>query len=139
GIHNKLGKITYTQGMFLGLAGPDYCECKFSYLAASTNGTNWFQYSKTLPQPARNVATDGIRLVTVSGSFIDVSHANGFVYYSEPLVGIDITQTSPRQLVLSGLVGRSYRIESIDALTNAAPASWRTNIVLQLPSEPFLW
>lgn len=139
GISNKLGKITYTHGMFLALAGPDSYDYTFTNLAASTNGTNWYQYSKELPKRASTVATDGTRLLTVRSQFIDVSHSDGFVYYTDPLVSLDVTNTPPVQVVLSGLVGRSYRIESTDSLTNSVVNNWRTNITLLLPSDPLLW
>jgi hypothetical protein len=131
GLPNEIGRANYDRGCFFAMAGP--------YLAASTNGTNWFQYSKPLPNFIRAIATDGTRLVGVGGHYTGTPWYDGFVYYTDPLVSLDITNTSPPQLVLSGLVGRNYRIEWTDSLVSGPVQNWQTAATLQLPSDPLLW
>jgi hypothetical protein len=139
GITNLLGNVCYSHGVYQALAGTDSCECYYSYFAASTNGTNWFQYSKPLPKSATGLATDGNRLVTVGSQFIDTSHSDGFVYYLDPTVTLDISNGPPVQVSISGLIGRSHRIESAAAITNSTTNYWQTNLTLVLPSDPYVW
>ena len=56
GLTTLLGKATYSHGSYLARAG--------AALAASADGTNWFQYPQPLPGTS-TVASDGQRLVTV--------------------------------------------------------------------------
>jgi hypothetical protein len=138
GIPSRIGKVLYVHGTFLALTGLEPCDCSYTNLAASMNGTNWFQYAKPLPRAVRSLASDGNRLVTVSGRYVDVSHSDGFVHYLDPIPSVQISNGSPAQLSLSGWVGRSYRIESIDSLTNQ-PLAWRSNATFVLPSDNFMW
>jgi len=132
GITGFLGKVTFANGLFMSRAGV--------YLATSTDGTNWIQYPQALP--GYQIATDGTRLVTVGGTYLggpNPNSYNGYTYYSDTLVSVGITNTPPAQIVLSGLVGRSYRIEYVDALLSAGSNSWQTLTTLQPPSTPYLF
>ncbi|MFO1511757.1 MAG: hypothetical protein U1F83_02410 [Verrucomicrobiota bacterium] len=136
GITGLLGKVTFANGLFIARAGV--------YLATSTDGTNWVQYPQILPGTALRgyqIATDGSRLVTVGGTYASggPNYYNGYTYYSDALVTVGITNTSPAQIVLSGLVGRSYRIEYVDALLSADSNNWQTLTALQLPITPYLF
>ena len=143
GLTNQLGFVTYGNGVFLsqcGIARPG------SYLATSADGTNWFQYPQLLPNACAifdtsdfdvSVATDGKRLLTCGSVLTPGFTYNGFVYVSDPLVGMRITNSPSRKVALSGLVGRNYQIQSTDAL--GAGSNWRTNATLQLTNTPYLW
>ena len=120
GLTNMLGVVTYGNGIYMAQCGIAQAG---SYLATSTDGNNWFQYSKLLPNYCPipdtanfdvSLATDGTRLVTGSatGSF----YYNGFVYTSDPLVGIRMTNKPVSKVALSGLVGRNYQIQSTERL-----------------------
>jgi hypothetical protein len=123
-----LGKILFGHGLFMGCAG--------NYLATSTDGTNWIQYAKWLP--STNLATDGSRLVTVDRGGSWPPYYDGFVFTSDILVGVRMTNVPSRNIALSGLVGRNYQIQSADALV-AGFNNWRTNVTLQLPSPTYVW
>jgi hypothetical protein len=141
GLTNMLGVVTYGNGIFMAQCG---ISRSGSYLATSIDGTNWFQYAKQLPNycPINDtsdfdvsLATDGTRLVTGSatGSF----YYNAFIYTSDPLVGVRMTNNPSPKIAVSGLVGRNYQIQSTDAL--GAGNSWRTNATFQLTNTPFVW
>jgi hypothetical protein len=129
GLTNRLEKVTLVNGLFMARAG--------KYLATSVDMINWTQYAQVLP--GDSLACDGSRLVTVGGTYVGAANYDGYTYYSGVLVGIRMINTPSPKLVLSGLVGRSYRIEYTDALSGAAANNWRTNITLQLPADPFIW
>lgn len=143
GLTNMLGTVTYSHGLFLAQCG---ISISGSFLATSIDGTNWIQYARPLPNywtsaydlpdPDVSLATDGTRFVAVgaTGSF----PANSFIYTSDVLVGVRMTNAPSRQVALSGLVGRNYQIQSADTLT-AGANSWRTNAALRLTNTPFVW
>ena len=134
GVPDLLGKISEASGILYARAG--------NYLATSTNGINWVKHGAS-PLPgtsAGTVASDGKRLVAVAGVF-EQGPFNWSEWYaaytSDPFVALSITPTSPPQLSLSGLVGRSYRIDYTDGLVNGTN-NWQALTNLQLPSSPFL-
>ena len=134
GVASKLGKVTFANGLFMARAG--------SNLATSTNGTNWVQYPQILPGNSYSdqfFATDGARLVTVGGVSTGPPfyYQNGFVYLSDPLVGVRLTTSDPPKIAVSGLVGRTNRIEYTDALATGTN-NWQTLTTLELPSSPYL-
>jgi len=61
----------------------------------------------------------------------------GYALLSDPLVSIRMTNNPPSKVVLSGLVGRNYQIQSADAL--GAGSNWRTNATMQLTNTPLVW
>jgi hypothetical protein len=144
GLTNTLGTVTYSHGLYLAQSG---ISSSGSYLASSSDGTNWFQYSKLLPNSCAiydtsdfdvSVATDGTRLITGSSSMgSSFTGFNSFVYASAPLAGIRQTNGNPMKVAISGLVGGIYQIQSTDAL--GAGSNWRTNLTLQLTNTPFVW
>jgi len=128
GLTNQLEKIIYANGIYLSRAG--------AFVTTSSDGTNWFQYPKNIP--GSELAMDGNRLVTIGSAIVDFNfHWNSFVYLSDVLVATRQTNGQPSKVVLSGLVGRNYQIQSADVLIGAN--NWRTNITLQLTNTPFVW
>src|SRR5882757_9623326 len=85
-----------------------------------------FQYAKPLPNYCSiydtpdfdvGLATDGTRLVTVGSISTNAFYIyNGFIYTSDPLVGVRMTNNPTPKVAISGLVGRNYQIQSTDAL-----------------------
>jgi hypothetical protein len=135
GLTNKLGRLTYAGGLFLARSG--------NYLATSSDGTNWFQYPNPLPGNVTGdatMATDGSRLLTIGkiGIFPISMLWNSFVYFSDVLVSVRSTNQPPSKVVLSGLVGRNYQIQSANVLSIGSN-NWRTNATLQLTNTPFVW
>jgi hypothetical protein len=144
GLTNMLGVVTYGNGLFMAQCGISYSG---SYLATSTDGTNWIQYARPLPNswtssfdfpdPDVSLATDGTRLVTVGAVNTNAVSYNGFVFTSDVLVGVRMTNNPTPKVALSGLVGRNYQIQSVDALTTGS-SNWRTNATLQLTNTPYV-
>ncbi|EEF60891.1 hypothetical protein [Pedosphaera parvula] len=135
GLTNMLGKVVYANGLYMAQAG--------NYFATSTDGTNWIQHAKQMPGNAStdvSVATDGNRLVTIGTTRIPGTDnlANGFIYTSDPLVELHMTNDPATKLVLSGLEGRTYQIQSVDNVP-AVSNAWRTNLALQLTTTPYTW
>jgi len=131
GITNVLGKVGAANRVFMARAG--------SYLATSTDGTNWVQHAPMLPGTS-GVASDGSRLVTVGCTLVLPGfNYNSYACLSDVLVGIRMTNAIAPQIVLSGLIGRSCQIESLDALTGPSTNNWQTLATLQLPTYPYAW
>ena len=131
GLTNQLGKPIFINGVFMAFAG--------NRLATSGDGTNWFQYTNSIP--GRNtdgsLTTDGNHLLSIGNISAPNFTANGFAYISGVLLGVEMASTPPAKLIFSGLIGRNYQIQSADALIGAN--NWRTNTTLQLTNTPFVW
>ena len=145
GLTNMMGTVTYSHGLYMGQCGLSHPG---SYLATSTDGTNWFQYAKPLPNPSsvsdladfdKSVATDGSRLIVCSALAGEpfLLSFDSYIYDSGPLVSIRQTNITLMQIAISGLVGRNYQIQSIDTLGTGS--DWRTNSTLQLTNMPYVW
>ncbi len=148
GLTNMLGIVTYSHGLFMAQCGISIAG---SYLATSVDGTNWIQSAKPLPNfwtspydlpdPDVSLATDGTRLVCVGAALVGsggLLPANSFIYTSDVLVGVRMTNEPSHQVALSGLIGRNYQIQSADNLT-AGANGWRTNVTLRLTNTPSVW
>ena len=145
GLTNQLGAVTYGNGVFMAQCGLPATPI---YFASSTDGTNWFQYSRPLPNRWGfytgngpydvSLASDGTRLIAVgSDNYISPPYGNGFIFDSGLLVGTRMTNSPPRSVVVSGLVGRNYQVQSKDSLS--ADNNWRTNVTVQLTNTPIIW
>jgi len=135
GLTKLLGRVFYANGLFLAREVSGY------YLATSSDGTNWFQYPQHIPGYnsafISNLATDGTHIATTDSVTLS-NNVNGYIYLSDPLASVRMTNTPLPQVALSGLVGRNYQIQSADILTSG-PNNWRTNVTLQLTNTPTVW
>jgi len=61
----------------------------------------------------------------------------GCAYTSGLLVGIQPTNSQFSNVLVSGLIGRNYQIQSSDTL--GTTANWRTNASFQLTNTPYVW
>ena len=138
-VTNQLEAITYANGIYLALAAGS----SQSWLASSVDGTNWFQYPQPLPTSSfmgnyNNIfATDGSRLVLLDNLYGVFPNSTNYARICYPLVGVRLTNSPPRSLAISGLVGRNYQIQSSDSL--GVTASWSTNANFQLTNTPYVW
>jgi len=131
GLTNQLGKVIYADRLFIARSG--------SYLATSTDGTNWIQPASPIPGNSA-LATAGNRLVAVSYRSSGIRFSNGdnsFVYNSPLLVNLGLTNSPARKLALAGLIGATYQIRYASTLTGAN--NWQTNLTIQLTNTPYLW
>ncbi len=114
-------KIRYGNGVYVGLT-PEA-------IYTSPNGTNWIKRP-----PNGGALTDaavGERNAIVTAYYWGAA-ANSYV--SDPFVGLSIQSGAPPQLQLSGLNGRTYRLEYADTLEPGNSSNWQTlsNIVLNV-------
>jgi len=130
GLTNTLGKIALANGVFFARAG--------NYLATSTDATNWIQRTSSALPGDGGLASDGTRFVNVGRRNVSFIQYDSYVYVSDPLVNIGITNTPPLQIILSGVVGSSYRIEYVPVLPTGTTNPWQTLTNLILPSSPCL-
>ena len=133
GVNSLMGKVSFANGLFMAQAG--------THLVTSTNGTNWVEYAETLPGYGYSFATDGSRLVRVGWSYSGGQpsiYFDGFIYYSDVLVGLKVQNPTTPRLELSGLVGRAYRIDYTDNLNPSGTNDWQTLSNINLPSTPYL-
>ena len=126
GVDAKLKKVFFANGLYMSRTT--------SNLVTSIDGTNWIQYPQALP--GESLATDGSRLVTGGGKFSSPPYYDGYIYLSDRLVDVDIMNTSPATVALSGLVGRNYRVDFTDVLGASGTNDWQPLTTLQLPTNP---
>jgi hypothetical protein len=129
---------TYVKGLYMSVVRMGTPAT--ARLTTSIDGTNWVLYGPSLPYGGF-AATDGNRLISLvwseptnSGPF----NYNSFVNVSDPLVATRMTNPTPPQVALSGLVGRKYQIQSTDSLKPSSN-NWITNATIQLTNSPFVW
>ena len=134
GINLTHGKVYYRHGVFISAAYNN----QNSYFASSIDGTNWINYPNS--PLATDFASDGFRMVNVGYALnpADPLHPSGFVFYSDPLVGLGMNSTTGA-MTLFGVVGRTYQIESTDSLSSTGSNNWQLRFVGSLPSDPYIW
>jgi hypothetical protein len=146
GLTNLMGKVTYGNGLFMAQCGISIAG---SHLATSTDGTNWVQYvtplpnywsdAYDLPDPDVGLATDGTRLVAVGAARKSLfPEYDSFVWTSDALVGVRMTNSPSGAVALSGLVGRNYQIQWAETLADGS-SQWVNQSALKLPFTPYVW
>jgi hypothetical protein len=126
---NLFSKVIYAGGLYVASTG--------STIFTSTNGTNWVQRNFPTNNYVRDI-TSGIRNIVAVGSTNSAPPTGPIVFVSDPFVGAGMNSGFLPQLKISGLQGRSYRIESTDILPGDT-SNWRTNTTLQLTNSPCIW
>lgn len=130
GLSGTLGKVTFINGIYLARVG--------SHLAISSDGTNWTERTSSILPGTSRLASDGKRLVTVGSTPVSPPFSfNAFVYSSDPFIALDIASALPARLILSGIAGRSYRIDYVSALQSTGPNIWEPLTNLVLPVSPY--
>jgi hypothetical protein len=126
---STFGRVIYSDGYDVALAG--------AKIFTSTDGTNWVQRNL---QPLSNVALNGI--ASGNRNFLAVGYRYPpfpylpVAYISDPLVALGMNRGFPPQLSLSGLLGRSYRIEQLDYLRSN---NWQSAATFTLTNSPSTW
>ncbi|MDB6110799.1 MAG: hypothetical protein JWR69_2549 [Pedosphaera sp.] len=123
------GRVIYAGGWYVALSG--------SKIFASTEGTNWFQRTLQLPPGASlATATFGARNFMAVGTAFSPSPTIPFAYLSDSVAALSINPGLPPQLKVSGLLGRSYRIEH---LADVRSTNWQTLDTFTLTNNPTIW
>jgi hypothetical protein len=132
--------LTNTTGAYFGrviYAGGRYMVGSNSKAFTSTDGTNWVQLN--VPQPLNGnlaaVAFGAGRFIVVGSSY-SPSPQVPVAYISDPIVALSMNPGLPPQLNVSGLLGRSYRIEH---LTDVQSTNWQTLGTFMLTNSPATW
>jgi hypothetical protein len=126
---STFGRVIYSDGYDVALAG--------AKIFTSTDGTNWVQRNL---QPLSNVALNGI--ASGNRNFLAVGYRyppfpyRPVAYISDPLVALGMNRGFPPQLSLSGLLGRSYRIEQLGYLRSN---NWQSAATFTLTNSPSTW
>jgi hypothetical protein len=121
-------RVVYVAGTYFALTD--------STAFSSSDGTNWVH--RNLQTPG-NV---GFRALAVGPSNIvavGLSSSSGWVpvgYVSGPFVGATMGAGYPPHVLLSGLLGRTYRI---DYLTNLRSNNWQAAATFTLTNSPTNW
>ncbi len=124
-----LGRVIFENGLYVALSG--------ATILTSTNGTNWIQRD---PQIPANTLVDDIAFG--NANVVAVGYTNSFpsnrarAYRSDSFVGLGLNPGFPPQLKVSGLTGRSYRIEH---LTNLLSSNWQPLATFPLTNSPCTW
>ena len=130
----RFAEIVYGNGLYV--AGGYSSTLDSVGILTSTNATNWVQ-RKLLPRSwgdIRSIAI-GEREVVVLGM---ESSARPVAFVSDPFAGVTLNPGFPPLINVTGLEGRSYRVEHLPMLPASATNPWQTLSNLVLPSSPFL-
>lgn len=126
---NVFNRVIYTSGLYVAPTG--------SMLFTSTNATNWTQrnFAGNLPLAAAFGKTN----LTFVGYRWDSNALLGYseVFLSDTFLAVGMNQGFPPQLKISGLLGRSYRI---DCSTNLpTTTNWQTLGTFSMTNSPCNW
>jgi len=124
---NILQRVIYAAGTYVALSDNN--------VLTSSDGTNWMRRSAPIPS---NVYLQAITYH--NGTFLTVGSTSGggagVAYVSDPVAGLNLKRSPAPTLELSGLVGRSYRIERLDDLSST---NWQSATTLILTNSPITW
>jgi hypothetical protein len=128
---STFGRVIYANGLYAALSGTN--------VFTSTNGTNWIPHNLHAPSNVNlSEITFGNRNIVAVGYLFPPLPMVPVAYVSDSIVTAGMKSGFPPQLSISGLQGRSYRIECANTLPGAANIWW-TNTTVQLPSSPYVW
>ena len=135
GITNTLGKVAYYNGIFMARAQ--------KWLATSADGTNWVRYAHEIPgnaTPEPTLATAGNRLVIAGAVYGDSFpySVQGLIYTCDELTTLGISHAPRATLVMSGLAGRSNRVEFTDFLQGIGGNAWQLLTNVRLDVQPVI-
>lgn len=122
-------RVIYGSGCFVALAGAS--------LFTSADGTNWQSRPIQLPSHGSlSAATYAHEQFMAVGGTYGAPVSVPLAYVSDPVVGVKINQGFPPALAISGLLGRTYRIDYTDALQFSG---WNAGGTLTLTNSPQTW
>ncbi len=120
------GRVLYTNGIYLALSDTN--------LFSSTDGTNWIRRGL---QPPANVLLKALAFgpgnVVVVGQTRYSNPTAPVAYLSDPLAAVKISSGLPPQLNVSGVTGRSYRVEFV---TDIRASNWQALATFPLNTSP---
>jgi hypothetical protein len=125
------GRVVYSSGTYLALASPA--------VFTSTDGTNWIERNLSAPaNPLWRSVVFGPLNAVIVGYTQSAFPVVPLAYTSGPFAALRINGGLPPQLNVSGLSGRSCRIDYTTNLLGA-PSEWVSATTLLLTNNPVLW
>lgn len=128
---NLFTQVLYGNGLYVGLAGTN--------LLTSTNGTNWvLRNLQVLPGgTVTGLALSGRNLLAVGhkATYAPTVSSQAFAYISDPFVDVGINAGFPPSLQLSGLQGRTYRVDYSDTVVQGSN-NWKPLTTVLLTNSP---
>lgn len=125
------GRVVYGNGSYVALSA--------SNIFTSLDGTNWIQRTLNAPLNANlSTVAFGNRNVLALGYTYPPLPARPIAFVSDPFVDLVINSGATPQLSISGLQGRTYRIDYLDGLQTITNA-WQTLTTFSLTNSPLLW
>ena len=125
----NFGRVVYADGCYLALSGPS--------LFTSLDATNWL---------ARSLPSSGNVTLTAAAygnrRFVPAGYSGGplpwlpLAYVSDPTVALGLNPGFPLQLQVSGIVGKSYRIDQVNDLRSG---TWQPANTFYLSTSPCTW
>jgi hypothetical protein len=121
----EFGRIIFINGTYLATSSSNK-------LFRSTDLTNWTSCNFQFPTNHHftSMAYGNGRIMVV-GTTTTLPY-KPIAYISDPLAGLDILQSCPIQLSISGIVGATYRIEYV---TNLASTNWQVAGIIPLTNN----
>jgi hypothetical protein len=115
------GGIIYGNGSYVATTGT-------ARMLSSTNGLDWISHDIVAGPPLNGVAFDGNTFVAAGG--------NG-ILQSDPLLSLGIQRALSVELIVKAPVGRTVRIEALDAL--GVENRWFQIGEFIIPASPYSW
>ncbi|EEF59139.1 WD40/YVTN/BNR-like repeat-containing protein [Pedosphaera parvula] len=127
--------LAYVNGTFL-IGGYDL-SLGTNSIIFSRDGLNWTKSNFHSQDRMRGMTFTGNRLASVG--YIYLSSSLTGIYLSDPVVNLALQPAPSPQINLSGIVGRSYQIQCLDAGLVNGSNSWQVLTNFTLPSSPYVW
>jgi len=143
---NLLSRVIYANGAYIAVAGPylSSTNVTLTNIFTSANGTNWLRRNFAAPTNASLeslVFANGRVMAAgwyIIGSGMLYPNYVPLAYVSDPFAAVSIGSGFPPQLQISGLLGRSYRIDFTSSL-QAPTNNWQPLATISLTNSPFYW
>jgi hypothetical protein len=133
---NRIERIAYGNGIYVATS-----YWPSSRILTSTDGTNWVQRNVEYPGNMLGITFGDGKVVSV-GAQRDPGGSDRIsstVFNSDPLAGIGVKSDSMPKLEISGINGRSYRIEYADSSLANGSNNWQTLTNFTLSNGPYTW
>jgi hypothetical protein len=127
---STFGHVISAAGLYIAIGGTN--------VFSSFDGTNWTK--RGFQQPSNVTLNDlvsGDRNVVLTGyASPSTPTIKPVAYTSDPLISLSVGTNFPPQLAISGVTGRTYRVEGrIDSISG----SWQVLTNLTLTNGPIIW
>jgi hypothetical protein len=120
------GRVIYTNGIYIALSGTN--------IFTSNDSTNWVRRNFPTNAYLGDIALGPCNVIAVGVP----TYYGSTAYISDPFVAVNLQSGPPPQLTVSGLQGRSYRIDYLDGFQSPTN-NWQTLTTFTLTNSPLIW